>query len=367
MTASSNVNAAVAALSAYQPGKPIEELTRELGIENVVKLASNENPRGPGERVRKALAAALDEVTRYPDGSGFRLKSVLAAKLGVATQQITLGNGSNDVLDLAARVAISPRTRGVVDAHCFVVYPLAIAAAGGELRRVPSLDRGHDLDAMAAAIDDRTRIVYLSNPNNPTGTWVDEAALRRFLEAVPKDVWVVLDEAYAEYVTVPAYPNGIRWLDAFPNLIVTRTFSKIYGLAALRIGYAVSSPSFAELMNRVRHPFNANSVALAAAEAALDDDEYVAASRRLNADGMAQIEQGLAALGLSWIPSIGNFITFHVGAGRDAQGIYQALLRDGVIIRPVANYGMPDHLRVTVGLPEENARFLGALERALGS
>ena len=365
MTRLANVNASVAALKPYQPGKPIDELVRELGIEDVVKLASNENPRGPSERVRKALSRAADDVSRYPDGSGFRLKTALAAKLGVASEQITLGNGSNEVLDLAAKVAISPPTGGVVDAHCFVVYPLAIAAAGGQLRRVPSVDWGHDLDAMAAAIDEETRIVYLANPNNPTGTWVDEETLLRFLRNVPQRVWMVLDEAYGEYVEEPTYPDGLRWLEAFPNLIVTRTFSKIHGLAALRIGYAVSSPEFADLLNRVRHPFNANSMALAAAEAALQDDDFLLASRRLNAEGMAQIEQGLAALGLEWIPSLGNFLTFHVGEGRDAQNLYQALLRDGVIVRPVAEYGMPSHLRVTVGLAHENARFLAALERAL--
>ena len=367
MSGLDNVNAAVAALTPYQPGKPIEELVRELGISDVVKLASNENPRGPSARVRKALNAAVDDLSRYPDGSGFRLKTALAAKLGVDSERITLGNGSNDVLDLAAKVAISPATAGVVDAHCFVVYPLAITAAGGQVRRVPSVDWGHDLDAMAAAIDDDTRIVCLANPNNPTGTWVDEEALLRFLKEVPERVWVVLDEAYGEYITTATFPDGIRLLDDFPNLIVTRTFSKIHGLAALRIGYAISSPEFADLMNRVRHPFNANSLALAAAEAALEDDDYLIASRRLNAEGMAQIEEGLEALALEWIPSLGNFVTFHVGEGRDAMGIYQAMLRDGVIVRPVANYDMPGSLRVTVGLEHENARFLAALERALGS
>lgn len=367
MSRLANVNAAVASLTPYQPGKPIEELVRELGIGDVVKLASNENPRGPSARVRKALSAAVEDLSRYPDGSGFRLKTALAAKLGVDSERITLGNGSNDVLDLAAKVAISPATSGVVDAHCFVVYPLAITAAGGGVRRVPSVDWGHDLEAMAAAIDDDTRIVYLANPNNPTGTWVDEDALLGFLRKVPERVWVVLDEAYGEYITEAAFPDGVRLLDNFPNLIVTRTFSKIHGLAALRIGYAISSPEFADLMNRVRHPFNANSLALAAAEAALEDDDYVITSRRLNAEGMAQVEEGLAALALEWIPSLGNFVTFHVGEGRDAQGIYQALLRDGVIVRPVANYDMPGSLRVTVGLAHENARFLAALERALGS
>ena len=365
MTAFGNVNAQVAALAPYQPGKPVEELARERGIADAVKLASNENPRGPGPAVHRALADAAQALSRYPDGSGFRLKNALSAHLGVATQQLTLGNGSNDVLDLAARVAISPGRRGIVDEHCFVVYPLAIAAAGGEVVRVPSKAWGHDLEALAAATDERTRVVFISNPNNPTGTWVDEAALCGLLDRVPAGVWVVLDEAYAEYVTTPGYPNGVRLVERYANLVVTRTFSKIYGLAALRIGYAVSSPFFADLMNRVRQPFNANSLALAAAEAAVEDRAYVEQSRRLNAAGMAQVEAGLEALELDWIPSLGNFLAFDVGASKQAMSIYQRLLDDGVIVRPVANYGMPRHLRVTIGLPEENALFLDALERAV--
>ena len=365
MTTPANVNAPVAALSAYQPGKPVEELARERGIKDAVKLASNENPRGPGRRVREALSAAMNDVSRYPDGNGFRLKSALAEHLDVRPEQITLGNGSNDVLDLAARVAVSPGTRGVVDEYCFVVYPLAIKSAGGELISVPSRDWGTDLGALAAAIDADTRIVYIANPNNPTGTWVDSDHLSAFLERVPQNVWVVLDEAYAEYVQRPEYPNGVALQRHFPNLIVTRTFSKIYGLAALRMGYAVSSPAFADLMNRVRQPFNGNSLALAAAEAALADVDFVRTSRELNAAGMARVESGLRRLGLQWIPSVGNFVTFHVGAGRDAADVYEAMLNEGVIVRPVANYGMPNHLRVTVGLPHENDRFLGALAKAL--
>ena len=355
------VNTAIAALHPYQPGKPIEELARERGISDIVKLASNENPRGPGRRVLETLQAGVADLSRYPDGNGFRLKAALAEHHRIAPEQITLGNGSNDVLDLAARVAVSPGTSGVVDEHCFVVYPLAIASANGRVVRVPSAHWGHDLDALAAAVDETTRIVYIANPNNPTGTWVDDSAIEAFLARVPKDVWVVVDEAYAEYLA--RYPNAIRLLDSHPNLIVTRTFSKIYGLAALRIGYSISSPEFADLMNRVRQPFNANSLALLAAEAALEDADYVAESRRLNVEGLDQIERGLHALGLDWIPSLGNFITFD--AGPRAGAVYDAMLDDGVIVRPVANYGMPNHLRVTSGLPPENARFLAALERAL--
>ena len=367
MTRLDNINAAVAGIAPYQPGKPIDAVERERGVRNAVKLASNENPRGPSPRVRQALTAATAGLSRYPDGDGTRLKAALAEHLGVGTERITLGNGSSDVLDLAARVAISPGAGGVVDQHCFLVYPQAVTAANGVVRRVPSTRWGHDLAALAAAVDDNTRIVYLANPNNPTGTWVSEAALARFLKAVPRRVWVVLDEAYAEYVANRAFPDGLRLAAAHPNLVVTRTFSKIHGLAALRVGYTVSSPEFADLLNRVRQPFNVGSLALAAAEAALADVEFVAESRRLNSVGMASIERGLRALGLDWIPSRGNFLTFDLGAGRDAASIYEAMLDDGVIVRPVANYGMPRHLRVTIGLAEENARFLRALERALAS
>ena len=365
MSAPANVNPAVTTIAPYVPGKSIEELERERGITGAVKLASNENPRGPSASVRRALAAATEDLSRYPDGNGARLKAALAERLGVALEQITLGNGSNDVLELAARVAVSPGTAAVMDEHCFVVYPLAVAAAGGVVQRVASANWGHDLAAMAAAVDANTRVVFLANPNNPTGTWVDETSLRRFLSAVPRHVWVVLDEAYIEYGGAPEFPDGIQLLAEHPNLVVTRTFSKIHGLAALRVGYAVSSPEFADLMNRIRQPFNVGGLGLAAAEAALADVAYVEESRLGNAEGMVALERGLADLGFEWIPSIANFLTFDVGPGRDAMAIYNALLDQGVIVRPVANYGMPRHLRVSIGFGEENARFLAALERVL--
>ena len=358
-----NINARVAELTPYQPGKPIEELARELGIGDIVKLASNENPRGPGPAVHAAMERAATELSRYPDGSGYRLKQALSQHLSVAPEQITLGNGSNDVLELAARVAISPGTEGVVDAHAFVVYPLAVSAAQGTLVTVPSRDWGHDLDAMRDAITAATRVIFIANPNNPTGTWVSEAELTAFLDAVPPSVWVVLDEAYHEYVSEPAYADGVRLLGQYPNLIVTRTFSKIHGLAGLRIGYGVSTPSFADLMNRIRQPFNTSSMALAAAEAALADAEFVRTSKALNDTGMQQLTAGLDALGVDQIPSLGNFVTFD--CGREAMPVYEALLHRGVIVRPVGNYGMPHHLRASIGLPEENARFLRALRDVL--
>jgi len=366
------VNERIGSLSPYKPGKPVDELTRELGITDIVKLASNENPRGPGAPVRQAIEDALTGLARYPDGNGFRIKQALAGRLGVAPERITLGNGSNDVLDLAATMALEPGAAGVIAEHAFVVYRIAITVCGGRLVEVPAKDYGADLDAMLAAVGDDTAIVFLANPNNPTGTWVNEDALTAFLDALPSQVWMVLDEAYFEYVDAPGYPDGVRLLERYPNLIVTRTFSKIYGLAGLRVGYAVSSPEAADLLNRVREPFNVNSLALAGAEAALADDAYLLESRRLNHTGMAELTVGLDALGLERIPSAGNFVTFAVpGTFGDrttapADAIFQALLREGVIVRPVAEYGLPRHLRVTVGLAAENARFLEALRRVLG-
>lgn len=361
-----HVNANVAGLSPYRPGKPMEELTRELGITDIIKLASNENPRGVSARVAGAITAAVAGVSRYPDGSGYRLKAALAGKLGVQPDQITLGNGSNDVLNLAARIAITPGLSGVVAEHAFVVHPLAVTLCGGTLVQVPARRYGADLAATLAAVDDRTAMVFLANPNNPTGTWVDDVALTAFLDRLPDSVWMVLDEAYFEYVEDRAYPNGIDLLTRYPNLIVTRTFSKIYGLAALRVGYAVSTPEAADLMNRAREPFNVNALAQAAAEVALDDDAYVAESRRLNREGMASLISGVERLGLEYIPSAGNFVTVAMPGQAGGPAVYEALLQHGVIVRPVAEYGLPDHLRVTVGLPEENARFLEALERVLG-
>ncbi len=356
------VHPGIGGLTPYQPGKPVEELTRELGIRDVIKLASNENPRGPGPLVRERLAAAAETLSRYPDGGGFALKAALSAHLDVTPSQLTLGNGSNDVLDLAARIALVPGAEAVVAEHAFVVYRLAVAACGGTLVEVPARRYGADLPAMAAAVTERTAIIFLANPNNPTGTWVSEPELAGFLEAVPERVWVVLDEAYAEYVEEPGYPDGLALQRRHPNLIVTRTFSKIYALAALRIGYSVSSPGVADLMNRARQPFNVNALALAAAEAALADREFVLTSRAMNARGKAFLARGLDALGLDWIPSAGNFLAVAVP---DAAGTYDALLREGVIVRPVAEYGLPGHLRVSVGLPQENERFLAALERVL--
>jgi len=352
-------------LSPYVPGKPVDELARELGLapETIVKLASNENPLGPSPRVLEAVRQALPELTRYPDGNGFTLKQSLAHRYGAAPEQITLGNGSNDILELVARAFLAPGLNAVFSAHAFAVYPIATQAAGAQGKVVPARDWGHDLDAMLAAIDAQTRVIFLANPNNPTGTWFGAEALERFLAQVPEQVLVVLDEAYIEYAEGSELPDGLAYLAQHPNLLVSRTFSKAYGLAALRVGYAISSPRIADVLNRVRQPFNVNSLALAAACAALEDEDYLRASREANTAGMRQLEAGFRALGLSWIPSRGNFIA--VDFARDAAPVNQALLHEGVIVRPVAGYGMPTFLRVSIGTEAENARLLDALQQVL--
>lgn len=352
-------------LSPYVPGKPVDELARELNLDpaGIVKLASNENPLGPSPKALEAIRAELAELTRYPDGNGFELKTKLAARCGVSPAQVTLGNGSNDILDLVARAWLAPGLNAVFSQYAFAVYPIATQAVGAQGKMVPAKAHGHDLEAMLAAIDANTRVVFVANPNNPTGTWFGPAALESFLARVPQNVLVVLDEAYIEYAEGDELPDGLDYLARYPNLLVSRTFSKAYGLASLRVGYALSSPQVADVLNRVRAPFNVNSLALAAACAALDDAEYLAASRRTNDAGMVQLEAGFRRLGLSWIPSKGNFIA--VDFGRDAAPINQALLQAGVIVRPVAGYGMPTFLRVSIGTEQENARFLEALEQIL--
>ncbi|OZB04602.1 MAG: histidinol-phosphate transaminase [Marinobacter sp. 34-60-7] len=315
-----------------------------------------------------ALAAArkaLDELCLYPDGNGFDLKQALAKRLGVGMNQITLGNGSNDVLEIIARSFAKPDTEVVYSQYAFAVYPLVTQAIGAKGVAVPAKEWGHDLDAMADAVNERTRLAFVANPNNPTGTVHTSDAIEAFLDRIPEQVLVVLDEAYCEYLTGEGYPDGVTLLDRYPNLIVCRTFSKAWGLAALRVGYSVSSAAIADILNRVRQPFNVDSVALAAATAVLGDEAYLQRSREVNAAGLRQMTDGFDRMGLPYIPSAGNFVAVEVGEA--AAGVYQALLARGVIVRPVAGYGMPRHLRVSVGLPEENERFLDALAEALVS
>jgi histidinol-phosphate aminotransferase len=352
-------------IAPYVPGKPIEELARQYGLaqDSIVKLASNENPRGPSPSVRRAIADAAAGVTRYPDGNGFELKAALAARFGVDRCQIVLGNGSNDVLELATQALLRPGDHAVYSEHAFAVYPLATQARGAAGIVVAARDYGHDLAAMAKAVTPKTRIIFVANPNNPTGTWLTPTAVRSFLAGLPRDVVLVLDEAYDEYLDDAQRSPSASWIASHPNLIVSRTFSKAYGLAGLRIGFGLMDAPLADLLNRVRQPFNVNSVAQAAALAALADSEYVAESAALNRAGLAELTRALDAMKVGYVPSHGNFLLVHVGAG--AAAVYEQLLRNGVIVRPVANYGLPEHLRVTIGLPEENRRFLTALGAAL--
>jgi len=360
----------VRAIAPYQPGKPISELAREMGREeaSIVKLASNENPLGLAPKARAAIEAAIPELGRYPDGNGFELKTALAARYGVPMAGIVLGNGSNDVLEMIAAAFLGPGRAAVYSAHAFAVYPLATQSRGARGIVVPARRYAHDLPAMAAAIDAETRVVFIANPNNPTGTLLAPGEIEAFLRAVPPQVAVVIDEAYNEYLPAAHRHDSVAWLARHRNLILTRTFSKAYGLAGLRVGFALCDEKIADLLNRVRQPFNVNNLALVAAAAALGDAEFVRRSHELNLAGMTQLAAGFERLGLAWIPSYGNFVSVEIpraGGGPRAAAVFERLLRQGVIVRPVAGYGMPDHLRVTVGLAAENERFLAALAVAL--
>ena len=351
----------VRSIAPYQPGKPISELAREMGLEerSIVKLASNENPRGIGPRTRAAIEGSIGDIARYPDGNGFELKQALARRYHVDMGAVVLGNGSNDVLELVALAFLGPGRAAVFSQHAFAVYPLATQARGARSIVVPAKNYAHDLEAMAKAIDDETYVAWIANPNNPTGTFAPHGQVETFLRRVPERVLVVLDEAYNEYLTPDLRFDTVKLIKRHPNLVVTRTFSKAYGLAGLRVGYALAHPSVADVMNRVRQPFNVNSIALAAARAALDDMEFVARSYAENLQGMRQLEEGAKRLGLDYIPSHGNFLTIRVGKAAE---VYKKLLKRGVIVRPVGGgYQLPEHLRVTIGTAQENERFLGAL------
>lgn len=354
----------VAGLAPYQPGKPIAALQRELGLDDVIKLASNENPLGPSPRVLETITATKD-LSRYPDG-GFDLKQALAAKHHAEHEQITLGNGSNDILEMVTRAFVTTEHEVIYSQYSFAVYPIVTQAVGARHVVVAANDWGHDLAAMTAAVTAKTRLILIANPNNPTGTWSPTSDVRTLLENVPEHVLVLIDEAYFEYAqSAPNYPDSHLWLNDFNNLIVVRTFSKAYGLAGLRIGYAVSHSDVADLLNRVRQPFNNNSLALVAAVTALADHAYIEQSLAVNRLGMAQLIAGFERLGLTFIPSQANFIC--VDLQRPATILYEALLKAGIIVRPLADYNMPNHLRISVGQEFENARFLNALETLIHS
>jgi len=358
----------VGAIAPYQAGKPIEELAREFGLDpaDIVKLASNENPLGMPESARRAMLAAADTLGRYPDPNGFDLKAALSARYQVPASWLTLGNGSNDILELAALALLAPGQSAVYAQHSFAVYRLATQARGARHIVVPARDYGHDLPAMLEAIDGDTRLLFIANPNNPTGTFVPAPQVEDFLAEVHRRhgcrVTVVLDEAYNEYLDPELRFDSTEWVRRFPNLIVSRSFSKVYGLAGLRVGYAIAQPALTDLLNRVRQPFNVNTLAQAAAVAALGDADFLQRSYEINRDGKRQLAATFDELGLQYVRGYGNFLLVRVG---DAQRVNLELLKRGVIVRPVAGDGLPEWLRVSIGLPEENKRFVEALSAVL--
>jgi histidinol-phosphate aminotransferase len=364
----------VRALSPYQPGKPLRELERELGLTDVIKLASNENPLGPSPLALAAMRRALEESWLYPDGSGYELKQALAAQLGVRPEQLTLGNGSNDLLVLLAEAFLAPGSNAVFSQYGFAIYALVTQAAGAQGRVVPAYPvdtpahtghqpLGHDLDAMARAVDAATRLVFIANPNNPTGTWAGKDALQRFVASIPASTLIVLDEAYFEFARPLGCQDGIEWLGEHPNLVVLRTFSKAYGLAGMRVGYGVSHAGVADILNRVRQPFNVGNVAMAGALAALQDPAHVAQGVSLASEGREFLTRELQGLGLTVLPSAANFVMLRV-PGSGAQ-VYQRLLQLGVIVRPLAGYGLPQYLRISTGTLAQNERLIAALRQCL--
>ncbi len=358
----------VRAIAPYQGGKPISEVAREFGLDEaaIVKLASNENPLGMPESARRAMQQAIDELARYPDANGFDLKGAITKKFDVPADWITLGNGSNDILELAARALVQPGESVVYSQYSFAVYPLATQAVGARAIVVPAKDFGHDLDAMAAAIAPDTKLVFVANPNNPTGTFIDGEKIAAFLKKVPAQVVVVLDEAYTEYLQPAQRYDALGWVRQYPNLIVSRTFSKAYGLAGLRVGFGIAQPALTDLLNRIRQPFNVNSLAQAAAVAALGDEDYLQKSAQVNTDGYRQITEAFTQMDIEFVPSYGNFVLFRAGNDDGAGSrVNLALLKKGIIVRPVGNYSLPQWLRVSIGLPEENAAFLAALKAVL--
>lgn len=354
---------AVQDLNPYLPGKPADELERELDLTDVVKLASNENPLGPSPLVLSAVERQLGSMTLYPDGGGYRLKKAIAEHYTLEADQITLGNGSNDVLELIARAFVGPEHEVIYSEYAFIVYSIVSQAVGASAVVTDAKDWAHDLEAMLNAITENTKVIFIANPNNPTGTWLSKEALDCFLARVPETVLVVLDEAYTEYVQLPDFPSGLELLEHYPNLIVTRTFSKAFGLAGLRVGFSVSNQQIANVLSRVRQPFNVNSLALVAAETALSDKTYLAETIQTNSRGMDFFESGLTQLGIDFIPSVGNFIT--IDLMQDAMPVYQSMLEQGVIVRPLANYGMPHHLRISIGTQSENEQCLAVLAKVV--
>jgi histidinol-phosphate aminotransferase len=360
----------IQAIAPYVGGKPIEELAREMGIpvEKIVKLASNENPLGIPVSAKLAMQVAIDDLGRYPDGNAFELKKIISQRLNTPTNWITLGNGSNDILELITRAYLKPTQSAVFSQYSFVVYGLVTQAVGANSIVVPAMtsgvyELGHDLPAMLAAITTDTQIIFIANPNNPTGTFLTAQQISHFLAQVPSHIVVVLDEAYNEYIDDNLRFDATQWVKQYPNLVVSRTLSKAYGLAGIRVGYAIAQAAITDVLNRIRQPFNVNSLAQAAAIAAIQDDDFLQRSKLINSAGYTQLTQACERLNLKYIPSKANFILIHLG--EHAQTVNQSLLKQGVIVRPVASYGLPDYLRVSIGLDCENVAFITALETCL--
>ena len=353
------INSSIKSLTPYEPGKPIEDLEREYGIKNAVKLASNESPLGPSPKVLTALEEVVSGIHRYPDGNGFRLKEALSSKHSVDMSVLTLGNGSNDIIEFVARCFLSPKDNAIYSKYAFAVYPLIVKALGAEGIEVEAKDWGHDLQSMLEAINKDTKIVFIANPNNPTGTFIKKNEMIRFLEKVPSQVIVLLDQAYFDYSNYELEDVSFSLVEDFPNLVISRTFSKAYGLAGLRVGYSVSSSNIADYLNRVRQPFNVNSLALAAAESALKDDEHLEKCLRINKDEKEKLYKYFISHGYDYIESFANFVSFD--CKDKSKEVFKSLLPKGVIARSMDIYKMPHHLRVTIGLPEENSIFMESL------
>jgi len=357
------VNKGIDGLSPYEPGKPIEDLERELGIKNAVKLASNENPVGPSPKIIDSIEKIVKETHRYPDGNATRLKAKISRKFNILENQVTVGNGSNDIIEFVARSFLGPNDSAVYSEHAFAVYPLVVRAVGAMGIEVPAKNFSHDLEAMLDSIEENTKLIFIANPNNPTGSFIQQSELLNFLEKVPEEIIVLLDQAYFDYSSFETSDVEFDVLERFPNLVISRSFSKAYGLAGFRVGYSVSSIEIADYLNRVRQPFNANSLALYAAEIALDDDQFIKKCLELNFEQKQILFNDLQALGFECLPSRANFISFD--CREDSNDAFNKLLLEGVIVRSLRVYKMPNFLRVSVGLPEENLTFLEKIKSTL--
>jgi histidinol-phosphate aminotransferase len=352
-------------LPVYQPGRPIEEVARELGlpVDSIIKMASNENPLGPSPLAMAAIEKALTQLHLYPDGNAFYLKHKLAQKLGVTPAHLVLGTGSNEIIEFVSHALMRPGAEVIVSQYCFAIYPIMAKMFGAKVVTVPAHDYGHDLEAMAKAVNSSTTVMFVANPNNPTGTLASTESLMKLVSAVPQNVLLVFDEAYIEFLDKPADLVSLIRKGTNPNLLVMRTFSKIYGLAGLRLGYGIGDPEFVTALEKVRQPFNVNAVAQIGALAALDDGEHIHRARQTNAQGLKFWEQACKAMGLLYVPSAANFILIQTGNGEQ---VFKELQKQGVIVRPMGGYQLPEFVRISVGTPSENERCLAALKKVLG-